>query len=87
MPLDSWVFIGRHLELCCHAMVWAVAVIVWTSTGANLVPALSGLTMLLLVVRLTLFGLVTDRLCTAVLALLEILSDSRCVRTSVRSYV
>ncbi|GIL50318.1 hypothetical protein Vafri_6445 [Volvox africanus] len=75
--LATWVSFGRHLELCCHGMVWTVAFIVWTSTGANLVPALSGLTMLLFMGRLTLFGLVTDKLSTAVLALLEILSDSR----------
>ncbi|GIL93087.1 hypothetical protein Vretifemale_20513, partial [Volvox reticuliferus] len=75
--LATWVSFGRQMELCCHAMVWTVALIVWTSAGANLVPALSGLTMLLFMVRLTLFGLVTDKLSTAVLALLEILSDSR----------
>ncbi|GLC45472.1 hypothetical protein PLESTB_000317700 [Pleodorina starrii] len=75
--LSTWVSVGRHLELLCHAMVWAVAGIVWSGRGANLVPALSGLTMLLFVARLTFFGLVTEKLSTAVLALLEILSDSR----------
>jgi hypothetical protein len=38
-------------------------------------------------VRLTLFGLITNKLCTAVLALLEILSDSRWARASVRPCV
>ena len=45
----------------------------------SLVPALSGLAMLVFVLRLTLFGLVTEKLSTAVLALLEILADSRWV--------
>ncbi|GIL50319.1 hypothetical protein Vafri_6446 [Volvox africanus] len=73
----SWVSFGRHLELCCHAMVWTVTAIVWAGKFTDLVPALSGLTMLLFVARLTLFGLITEKLSTAVLALLEILSDSR----------
>ncbi|GIL90845.1 hypothetical protein Vretifemale_18552 [Volvox reticuliferus] len=58
-------------------MVWTVTAIVWVGKATDLVPALSGLTMLLFVARLTLFGLITEKLSTAVLALLEILSDSR----------
>ncbi|KXZ52520.1 hypothetical protein GPECTOR_9g564 [Gonium pectorale] len=73
----SWVTFGRQLELACHSMVWLVAIIVWCDRAGALVPALSGLAMLLFVLRLTLFALVNDKLSTAVLALLEILSDSR----------
>ncbi|KAG2441795.1 hypothetical protein HXX76_003407 [Chlamydomonas incerta] len=73
----TWVRFGRHLELVCHAMVWAVVGLVYAGAAPSLVPALSGLAMLVFVLRLTLFGLVTEKLSTAVLALLEILADSR----------
>ncbi|KAG2451760.1 hypothetical protein HYH02_003539 [Chlamydomonas schloesseri] len=73
----TWVRFGRHLELICHAMVWAVVALVFAGAAPSLVPALSGLAMLVFVLRLTLFGLVTEKLSTAVLALLEILADSR----------
>ncbi|KXZ52505.1 hypothetical protein GPECTOR_9g549 [Gonium pectorale] len=75
----GWVAYGRQLEVAGHCVLWGVALAVWGAGGRHtdgLVAAASGVAMLVLVARIIMFGLITDKLSTAVLALMEILKDS-----------
>lgn len=75
----NWVTFGRWIELCSHALVWSCAGLVRHGgpQQADTVAALAGLATLLLSLRMLLFALATERLCQVVLALLEIVSESR----------
>lgn len=80
----NWVTFGRWIELCSHALVWSCAGLVRHGgpQQADTVAALAGLATLLLSLRMLLFALATERLCQVVLALLEIVSESRWERAA-----
>lgn len=77
MLTGTWVQFGQQTELWGHALVLTAAALVWADGEFAIIATISGFAMMVMTLRLVLFALATDRLCQSVLALLEIISDSK----------